>query len=340
MKKIGRSWGYWSLLPGINAAFSPSVIGADQKRLIDLVIPTTFESGHFYANPELTNGKRMRMLLDTGGGGYPTMFISQLQADRLGMKADHACEADGRTHQVASPAFAASQALPDLSEFCRGVIIAPADGAQAIDGQIVPAYFKGGTWTFDYPKRQVLLWVSGWHPPKNAHRTALGFKRLPEDRHGAWPRITVRVDGKDVDMLLDTGATAKPTPEGLKEIPQSVTDGISVGSYIVQSTMRRWQNQHPEWKVVANGDAAFPPYSRMIRVPDVEIAGWHVGPVWFIERPDSAFHSMMAAAMDKRPDGAIGANVFQHFRMTIDYKQRAGWFECVQGCSASAVLAN
>lgn len=242
MKKIVRSLAYGSLLLGINGIFPPSVIGADEKRLTDLVLPTTFESGHFYANPELDNGKRMRMMLDTGGGGYPTMFISQLQADRLGMKADHACEADGRTHQAASPAFAASQALPDMSEFCRGVILAPADGAQAIDGQIVPAYFRGGTWTFDYPKHQVLLRATGWHPPKTAHKTALGFKRLPDNRHGAWPRITVRVDGRDVDMLLDTGATARPTADGLKENPQGVTDGISVGSYIVQSTMRRWRN--------------------------------------------------------------------------------------------------
>jgi hypothetical protein len=138
-------------------------------------------------------------------------------------------------------------------------------------------------------------------------------------------------------MLLDTGATAQPTAGALNVDPGSTANGIRAASYIVQSTMNRWRKRHPQWKVLENGDALYKGYPRMIRVPDVEIAGWHVGPVWFIERPDQEFQGMMTQLMDKTPDGAVGGNVFEAFQMTIDYKHKEAWFQCETGCPASAV---
>jgi hypothetical protein len=329
----------WGALLGLAITTALPAMSANARRLADTVIPTTFESGHFYAVPELANGKKMRLLLDTGGGTLPTLWVNQAQADSLGLKADHTCEGDGRIYQVASPIFAVNQRLPELSAFCRGVIILPNENASSPSGQIVPMYFAGGVWTFDYSKRQVVLRGHGWHPPKDAHKTLLGLKRLPSGINGGWPRIIIRVDGEELNMLLDTGATSKPTAQALKEDPRSTTDGMGVGSYIDESTMARWRRKHPEWKVVDNGDALIPGFSRIIRVPHVEVVGWDVGPVWFIERPDSAFHTMMASLMDEPPEGSVGANVFEHFRMTIDYKKKAAWFECASECSASSVPA-
>lgn len=325
-----------SVFPLLNLAFAFPADAGHALPSTDVVIPTVFESGHFYANPELANGKHMHLLLDTGGGGYPTPFVSQAQADLLGLHVDHACEVNGATFGLASPSFVDGQALPEISESCRGVLVVPTLAKQAADGQIGPTYLKRAVWTFDYPKRQVVLRGSSWHPSGDAHKTPLGFKPLSNKKFAGWPRITVEVDGAKLDMLLDTGATAKPTAEALKESPERTTDGIGVGSYIVESIMSQWRTKHPDWQVIEKGDALFPAYPRMIRVPDVQIAGWHVGPVWFIERPDSAFHAMMAAMMDRPPEGAIGANVFEHFRMTIDYKQKTAWFECVSDCSASS----
>jgi hypothetical protein len=317
------------------ASLAMPALGSGHSYSGDKVIPTVFESGHFYAVPELANGKRMRLLLDTGGGTPPTIWINQAQADDVGIKADHACNEDGETYTAAHLDFARGEALPDLSRFCRGVIVLPNQNNHVSDGQIVPAYFMGGVWTFDYPKQQVVLHGKGWSPSNDAHRTPLGFKPLPGGLFAGWPRILIRVDGESLSMLLDTGATSKPTPQALKEDPMSTTDGVGVGSYIDASTLARWRTKHPDWKVIEQGDALIPAYSRMIRVPELDIAGWKVGPVWFIERPDRAFHSMMASLMDKPPEGAVGANVFEHFRMTIDYEHRNGWFQCISGCSVS-----
>lgn len=320
-------------LMALAAAAELPAMSADSIGSADSIVPTTFEPGHFYAIPELTNGKRMRLMLDTGGGTSPTVWINQSQADDLGIRVDHECEADGQTYKVASPAFENDNELPDLSAFCRGVVVIPNEDSGGTLGQIVPSYFLGGVWTFDYPGRQVVRRGNRWHTPRGAHGTSLGFKPLPNGTNAGWPRITIHVDGEALSMLLDSGATAKPTAEALKEDPRVTKDGITVGSYIGESTMRRWRGHHPDWKVIENGDELFGQFTRTIRVPNLEIAGWSVGPVWFIERPDGAFHSMMASLMDEAPEGAVGGNVLEHFRLTIDYKRRTAWFQCASRCS-------
>ena len=333
-----REWAYglvlsvmavWSWQPAMGAAVNS-----------DIVIPTTFESGHFYATPILTNGRSMRLMLDTGGGTIPTNWISNSQADQLGITIDHECEIDGQIYKAGSPIFKGKSGLPELSTQCRGVVVIPNKEAGNTPGQVVPSYFLGGVWTFDYPNRRVVIRGIKWRPPADAHRAALGFKTLPNGNHGGWPRITINVDGETLSMLLDSGATAKPTSEALGENPRAVTDGFTVGSYITESMMQRWSAKHPDWLVIEKGDALFSKFGRMIRVPDLAIAGWDVGPVWFIERPDAAFHSMMASLMDKAPEGAIGANVLERFNLTINYKKEEAWFQCPSGCSLASTSKN
>lgn len=116
-------------------------------------------------------------------------------------------------------------------------------------------------------------------------------------------------------------------------------NGEGVTSYIVRSVFERWHEQHPDWRVVKNGDDLTGPTS-IIEVPKVEIAGWTVGPVWFTERPDSNFHKFMGQWMDKKSDGAVGGNVFRHFVMTIDYPGATAYFRCVDGCKAAETTSN
>lgn len=311
------------------------------------LMPTVYEAGHYYAVPETRDGQRLKLLVDTGGGGgLGTYWITAKAARRLHLKT-RTCRIGHDSVTVAdAPEYKPGLGLPPPSSGPCGTVVMVQDvpkgyGWNAHDeGQFSGSYlYARGVWTFDYPDERLTLQGRSWHPDTAAHATPLGFQR---DDHGqathGYARITIRVDGQPLDMLLDTGATAHPTVEGEEAGGTPTVDGLGVTSYVVASVFERWHKAHPDWRIVANGDAAFGPKRPMplIEVPRVDIAGWSVGPVWFTERPDPAFHDMMSSAMDKQVEGAVGGNVFEHFAMTIDYPHATAYFRCVRGCEPAA----
>lgn len=303
------------------------------------VLPTHYEAGHFYATPQTADGASLRLLVDTGGGGAAGMYwLSARATQRLGLKTT-TCTVDGDALTVATPpAYRPGQQLPPPSGPCADKLLVN-PGPYPDDGQLGATYLGSRVWTFDYPARQLRAEGGDWHADPAAHRAPLGFQT---DAHGKvvqhFPRIVVRIDGKPLDMLLDTGATAHPTPAGKAATGTETVNGFGVTSYITTSMLERWHKAHPEWTIVEDGDDLMAPRfkARLIEVPVVEIAGWSVGPVWFTERPDRAFHGMMASLMDASPEGAIGANVLARFRLTIDYPHAAAWFTCAGNCTAAA----
>lgn len=105
-------------------------------------------------------------------------------------------------------------------------------------------------------------------------------------------------------------------------------------SYITARVFNRWRQAHRSRRVVTNGDDLFGTQNpmRLIEVSKVAITGWSVGPLWLTERPDGDFHSLLDPLTDKSVAGAVGANVFQHFVMTLDYPRETAGFRCVTGC--------
>ena len=239
------------------------------------------------------------------------------------------------------PLYKVGQGLPLPGNGpCGSALLVFPQTDSSYDGMLGAGYLPGRVWTFDYPAQRLTLEGSDWRPAPNAHRTPLGFPRNASGKPGSgFARITIRVDGQTLDMLLDTGATAHPTAAGKKASGTPTVNGEGAASYITTSVLERWHNAHPQWRVVADGDDAFGPKraTRLIEVPNVEIAGWSVGPVWFTERSDRNFGiEGMSMYMDRIVSGAVGGNVFRHFAMTIDYPHEAAYFRCVTGCKPAA----
>lgn len=333
-----------AIIMGILAAALASAPAAAASSVAQ-VLPTVYEAGHFFAVPETREGQRLRLMVDTGGGGGAARlyWVTAQAAKRLRLKT-HTCMLDAQTPITVAelPDYKPGHGLPvPASSPCGKVLMVQDVRPEPVDdGQFSGSYlYAGGTWTFDYPARRLTLQGGAWRPDPAAHAIRLGFQH---DRQGhatqGYPRIVVQVDGQPLDMLLDTGATAHPTPEGVKASGAPTVHGFGVTSYITTSVFNRWHQAHPGWRVVTNGDDLFGSRHpmRLIEVPKLEIAGWSVGPVWFTERPDPPFHEMMSSMMDRQIEGSVGANVFGHFVMTLDYPRETAWFHCMTGCEPAA----
>lgn len=306
------------------------------------LLPTSYEAGHFYATPETAAGQKLRLLVDTGGGGTAGLYwISTDAARRLGL-ATHTCALQGFDLNAGSlPAYKPGHGLPaPLPGPCGPALIVQNTQA-AGDGQVGGTYLMGRTWTFDYPAQQLRLESAAWQPDASMRPTSLGFLRNAQGEAAtAFARITIHVDGQPTEMLLDTGATAHPTVAGKQASHTPTVNGYGVTSYITTSIFEHWHKAHPAWRIVQNGDDLHPKTkSRLIEVPAIDIAGWRTGPVWFTEQPDAAYHVYMAQWMDKPVDGALGGNVFDHFVMTIDYPHATAYFRCVIGCMPAATAS-
>jgi hypothetical protein len=286
-------------------------------------IPTVYEAGHFYAVPEAVNGQKLRLLVDTGGGGGGGMYwITAEATKRLGLNT-RSCKLGDSVLTVADlPNFKVGRGLPPpLSSSCGKALMIQSVPYGSSDGQLGAGYLPGHVWTFDYPAHRLLLQSASWQPDAGVHAAKLGLA-------SGFARITIQVAGEPIQMLLDTGATAHPTPAGETASHTPTVGGYGVTSYIDQSVFARWHKAHPTWRVVPNGDDLYGP--KLIEVPQVVVAGWAVGPVWF------TVQSHIAAYMSKYTDvpikGALGGNVFRHFVMTVDYPGSAAYFQCAAGC--------
>jgi len=330
-------------------AFSFAALGALQVHAGEApadtaqVIPTVYEAGHFFAVPETRDGQRLKLLVDTGGGGSSGMYwFAKATAERLHLPTNDCALGDTHVQVARLPDYQPRRALPPPIDGPCGaallVVSLPAN--QHLEGQLGGAYLSGRIWTFDYPARRMALESPSWRPASAAHGTKLGFQYNDAGKQTTgFARLSIVVDGETLDMLLDTGATAAPTPSAAKISGTPTVQGQGVTSYITTGKLDQWHKKHPDWRVLEQADTLVPHPSvqRIIEVPKVQIAGWSIGPVWFTERPDKAFHEYMAQMMDKPTEGAVGGNVFQHFAMTIDYPREMAYFRCVKGCAPTPV---
>lgn len=299
------------------------------------VLPTSFEAGRVYIVPQAQDGTQLKFFTDSGGATFlMENMVSRLQLPTQAMPKEYGDNATS----AKLPAFKSGFGIPAPLELDGQISIAHRSETHFDigDGLLGEAWFGGRIWTWDYPKQKLTLETAAWKPAKDAARVALGF---PVDDKGArgdnFARITVRIDGKPIDLLLDTGATTVLTPEALAAVGDKLP-ATRAASFIADNQFQAWHKAHPEWRVIENAQAGTKSPISIIEVPEVQIAGVRVGPVWFNWRSDRAFHDYMSKMMDKQVEGAIGGNALEHFVMTIDYPGAAAYFTCKRDCKTAA----
>lgn len=301
-------------------------------------LPARFEAGLVYLVVEADDGRTLRLYTDTGGG----LFLKQKAVERLGLDSEAVDPAlaremgpDARTTRL--PDFLAAAGVPEPAGTGDIIPIMPAMHSQSLpgmredDGMLGQAWFADRIWTWDYRGRRFRVEAPDWHAPADMRSLPLGFKTDEAGvRLTSFPRIDIVIDGDSVPLLLDTGAMTVLTPQAL----EALDDGLPAQratSMISDSLFRAWREAHPGWRVIEAAQAGTG--SAMIEVPEVEIAGWRVGPVWFTHRDDTNFHDFMSGMMDARVEGALGGNAFRHFVMTVDYPAARVWFRCTGTCA-------
>jgi hypothetical protein len=316
--------------------------GADPARQS---IPTRFDSDRVFAIPQLHSGQTLTLYTDTGGGAN---LLCSSAAERLGLKiepikASPDEEAElGKNPGKARPDFGAGAGIPPNRDGdATFLVLDCSHGPMAKgtgEGLLSSRWFAGRIWTFDYPSHTLTLEDDAWKPRADVANVPIGFRQASAEGPAFYmPRITVRVDGHDLDLLLDTGATGHPTPAGQSAEGGEAVEGFRATSFITTSTLEAWHKAHPDWQVIQDGDDLFAPRfsARLIRVPGVEIARSTIGPVWFTERPDGAFKRMMSSMTDKPVEGALGGNALSHFAMTVDYRGAKAYFRCTRDCQTT-----
>lgn len=288
-------------------------------------LPAEFDHNRIHLVVRADDGSTLKFITDSGGGFNA---IAQPVADRLRLvPAGRADTGDESFPLVEFPAFLASSGVPAplADEWLRGKLaIAPAAMLSA-DGFLGSRWFAGRAWRIDYGRHEMAL-LHAWKPAAQAHAIPLGFQRNDAgERVANMPRMTITVDGKPLDVLLDTGATVTLTDDSAPAF--QVAPGAQVGgSFITKSVFDDWHAKHPDWRLIERGDGLHGKTFAMIEVPRVGVAGFTVGPVWFAQRPDRNFTEMMSSMMDKTVVGAFGGSGLQYFHVVLDYPKATAWF--------------
>ncbi|MEM7706161.1 MAG: hypothetical protein AAF358_11440 [Pseudomonadota bacterium] len=300
------------IAPLLFAGLVPS-LGAEEGNLM----PSVFDYDRVLVTPTLMNGDSLRFYTDSGGGFNA---IKRSVADKLG--------AASASEVIDLPSFVDGSSIPANPIFKNGQLQVVEDDvlSQHYDGFLGGRWFGNRIWEFDYETKRLILHdklpIAVTEPMAGL---SLGFQ-VGEDRLRTmhFPRLPVSIDGKEIQVLFDTGATATLTDSSADYFDRAAGDGIGI-SFMCQEVFDQWRSDHPDWPYLERADAVGRGKLPMIQVAEVEMAGLVSGPVWFAKRPNSAFKRYMTQFMDQEVCGAIGGSALKYFHLVIDYPAANLW---------------
>ena len=323
-------------LPALIATFAAGT-SAREPGAKSTRVPVDFNCNRFFVTPTTQSGQKLRLFSDSGGG---TIMISQSAATRLGLQiTTTTVPADGGKSEqffiTSFPAFDSAATIPPMLPAAdtryalfRGKVFVMPDatftGQNGVDGLLGSQWFGGRAWTFDYASGSLAYGESSAKLPP-PHSIKLGFQLGDSgERSESFASVVATVDDVAYPFLFDTGATIRLSQEAAEAMG---VPGVSEcgTSFIVSTLFDAWRTAHPDWKVIKGADLNGGGASA-IQVPQVTIAGWSVGPVWFTRREDHNFHEMMSSYTDVRIEGALGGSLFRYFTIVADYPRATATF--------------
>lgn len=303
---------------GLSCAGPPSAKPPLAEQVTTL--PAEFIADRIHVTPVMADGRRLRLFTDSGGG---TQMLWEGTVRRLGLPTSPLVLGKEQMVMTPIPVWRSDASIPpplaihQAAELQDHYLVMPEGGFDEGDGFLGQGWFGGRVWTFDYPGRRLLLRHGGDLPPhEEADEVPLHF---PKDKGGVpymhFGRVTIEIEGERLDMLLDTGATLTPSPEGVAALGDGPAHRGT--SFITRSISERWRAAHPGWRVVERAEKGTG--AAIIEVPKVKLAQHEVGPVWFTVRGDDNLHKFMSSMMDAQVEGAIGGSAFRYLVMSVDF---------------------
>jgi len=289
-------------------------------------VPVEYQHDRIFVRTEAPDGSLVSFFTDSGGGFNA---VTESMAHRLSLTEVSTVSIDGEERSLVEfPTFLELAGIPPpaAERWLNGGLVVVSDAKLEEHGLLGSRWFEGKIWYFDYSEG-TLRSSTGLALDSEYQSTSIGF-RSDEDgvRDLSFPRISIVVEGETLDMLLDTGATARLTDSSADAF--GLPPGTRVGtSYISKPIFNSWMQQNPDWKVVDKGEDVTGHIFPMIEVPEVTIAGITVGPVWFVQRPEGTFEEWISQMTDSQVVGAVGGSLFRYFRMVIDYPDATAYFQ-------------
>ena len=301
-------------------------------------VPADFVGNRVFVRWAAPGFPSLRLYTDTGGG--PLSLFPEA-VERLSLPVDTLNWTKGAEHgtqlRVRIPRALNEALVPPVpSALTIGLRTKPTDSTTVLllveyggsppedesgyewDGRLGSDWFANRVWTIDYPNRR--LYFDGTKsvaPTDPSCWVPLGFKTDSiGHRTNSFPRITARIDGEDIQFLVDTGARIELTDSAWRTVGSNEPRHRGT-SFITTQRFEQWHKKHPEWLVVP--DAEKPGGAAMMRVPTIEVGGRQIGPVWFTERPDRNFRDFMSQYMDQPIEGALGGSAWRYITLVLDY---------------------
>ncbi len=313
---------YFFIVMSIANLLSLKVATAAEK------LPTEFSHNQIYLTPQLTNDHTLRIFTDTGGGWNA---MRQSLYKQYQWPTDVITENGQSMEMAALPAFKAGASIPGpgINNALNGKVFVVDDveltKLDQIDG------FLGGRWhaekvlSFNYLTQQMhLLAKANELDLTQFNKIKLGFQKNAQGNYTmAFPSLNIKVKGQVIPVLFDTGASAYLSDNAKKQL--KVTASKVGTSFMAASVFDKWRSENPDWPVIDGADRMAK--EAMILVPEVEIDGKKVGPVWFTRRQDKNFHQFMSSMMDTQVDGAIGGSLLQYTHIVVDYPNEVAYIK-------------